>query len=81
MSEIYRAYQEGKIIKSSEFVTPEGLEAFGGVVWEDHVRDLNTAQSSLFDSEVYWQKLHPIDPPLTPEQEHLKRVEVRNSIV
>lgn len=24
---------------------------------------------------TYFQKVHPVEPPLTPEQQHLKRVE------
>lgn len=73
MSEIYRRYIHGGIILSSELSSPSGLELFGGILWEDHIHDKNTAQFHLFDNDVSWQKVHPVPVPLTPEQKRLQR--------
>lgn len=59
MSEIYRRYQMGEPINSCELNTKEGLELFGGRMWDDHLKDRNTAQYTL-DSQLVWQKVKPI---------------------
>lgn len=67
----------GEVIPSKEFNTKDGLEVFGGVAWEDHLKDKNRAQFGL-DGEVYWQKAKPLQKRIerpTEVQESQERVD------
>lgn len=62
----------GEVIPANDLVSNTGLRLYGEVIFEDWKRDEATQQPDFF-GEVYHQKVHPIEMPLTPEQEHLKR--------
>jgi hypothetical protein len=73
MSEIYHRYQRGEIIPSGELaVTPGGLELYGEIIHFEWRLDHATSQPSL-DGEVYLQKVHPVEIPLSPEKQRLLR--------
>lgn len=75
MSEIYHKYQRGEIIPSSELTqAPRGLELYGEIIHFEWRIDEARKYPDMF-GEVYLQKVHPIEPPLSPEQQHLQRVE------
>lgn len=81
MSEIYHKYQSGEVITASELNTAAGLRLYGEVIHYEWRLDQATKQLGI-DGEVYLQKVHPIEPPLTPEQQHLQRTDhIKGGIV
>lgn len=77
----YISYMTGQEMLSHDFIAPDGLRVFGEIVWEDHLRDLVTAQFDL-EGELHWKKVHPVELDLrTPEQKRLQRpVEMKKGI-
>lgn len=81
MKDIERRYQLGQVINASEFNTDEGLETFGTVVWDDWEEDKATAQEHLFDNDVSWQKVHPLQEEPSDKEKHLSRpTELKNGV-
>lgn len=72
VNEIKRRYFSGEAIPARDF-NNKGLEFFGEVVFQDWVKENTTAQEDLWQ-ELHWKRNHPLIE-LTPEQEHLMRVE------
>lgn len=72
MSEIYHRYAQGEVIPATDLGTDAGLRLYGEVIHFDWRADRTTAQLGM-DGEIYYQNMYPIKPPLTPEQQHLKR--------
>ena len=72
MSEIYHRYQSGEVIGSTELNTSAGLRLYGEIIHHEWRLDQATKQLGM-DGEIYLQKVHPIEPPLSPEQQHLQR--------
>lgn len=73
MSEIYHRYQRGESIPTSELTNSlSGFELYGQIIHFEWRLDRATSQPDFF-GEVYLQKVHPIE--ISPEQQHLQRVE------
>lgn len=72
MSEIYHRYQRGEKIKASELNSYSGLRLYGEIIHFEWRNDQATKQLDI-DGDIHIKKVKPIEPPLTPEQEHLRR--------
>lgn len=86
MSEIYHRYQSGERLTNLEVNTPQGLDLYGEIGHFEWRREKMTKQGTYLDFGVlapdveftlnfgtYFQKVHPVEPQLTPEQAHLQR--------
>ena len=69
----------GEAIPARDFNNSEGgLELFGTHVFFDWKTDKATAQFD-FDRELWHRKVNPIEVPMSPEEEHLLRVDSREN--
>lgn len=75
MSEIYHRYMRGEPIMAPELNTPSGLRLYGEIIHFDWQRE-EAVKQATFDGDIQIRRVHPVEPPLTEAQEHLKRPSV-----
>lgn len=61
MSEIYHRYQHGEKIPSKELNNNDGLRLYGEIIHFEWRNDKATQEPDM-DGEVWFKKVHPIQP-------------------